>query len=120
MKTTKSSIGLVGITTVLLAALTGCSSDGLLVSKNRLDPVFNTTWSSARVVDDRTIEIESQGGSCDHYAIETTENETSVTINLFVGSTGERQCTLESITHKLLVKTESPVGDREIIDGHAQ
>lgn len=124
---------------LLLSAilLVGCSSDqgsrdytehGDELPEPHLDDRSTMTWSNAEVIDDHYVRISfstTQKPPCMRYDAVVEEGNESIVITLFSGETirsGE-QCDDDEIdllmatTHTVGVTIESPVQDREIIDG---
>lgn len=95
-----------GIT--LLASLAGCSTH----------TARSVEWNEASITGEHTIEVKIDGGSCDTFTAELDETDTTIAISLTM-LTRKGPCTMESYTNRVVVETEAPVGDRQIVDGHA-
>ncbi|MGP6174675.1 hypothetical protein [Corynebacterium sp. A21] len=93
-----------------------------------------TPWREHRVVDQHTLQIFFDGGdpSCSTYRLEALESDSEIIVSLYSGSrTTEDEpstsphpgtgglpilCPAVLRFYRVEIKTESPIGDREIID----
>lgn len=123
----RSRLAALGVAVLLLA---GCSATnsysdaGDQIPQSGLVDALPAAWESAEIVDDTHIRVTFQGGVDDCYGhdVEVEETASTVTISLSTGGLPRHVggCDAPLLEYTTLVETEQPVGDRAIIDGHAE
>lgn len=80
-------------------------------------------WDRAQPLEPRTIRVEFYGGveECDGLArVDVDETDSSVTITLHTGRVPTAEVCIEiAVLKAVTVELDSPLGDREIVDGAA-
>lgn len=136
---TKSVIALIAASTALL--LSACTSSeppaveratqGGQSLHPEIEDRHSVAWDTAEVRDEDTLVLNfptAPEPTCQRHDVEVVENEEDVTVTLFAGELPDSERLCESIKilempgayDFIVIKLDAPLGDREIIDGHAQ
>lgn len=120
-------LAVLGAAVLLLAgcsATTSYSDAGDQIPQSNLVDALPTAWEGTEVVDDTHIRVTFMGGVDDCYGhdVEVEETVSTVTISLSTGGLPRHigGCDAPLLEYTTLVETEQSVGDRTIIDGHAE
>lgn len=121
---TKTSV----LVVAALLALSGCAqdagprftSDGDLVAHESLFDEASQPWERAEEVSDKEIRITFDSLVCFGYRAEAVESDDVVKVHLYRGRVTQQvaPCTLADYTSTMVVKTDGPIGDREVVDGY--
>ncbi|MGP9682436.1 MULTISPECIES: hypothetical protein [unclassified Brachybacterium] len=124
---TRSRLTALGAALLLLAgcsATTSYSDAGDQLPQSDLVDALPTAWESTEIVDDTHIRVTFLGGVDDCYGHDVDVEETASSITISVSTGGLPRhiggCDAPLLEYTTLVETEQPVGDRTIIDGHAE
>jgi hypothetical protein len=129
---------IIGVIVLAGVILSGCASPpeierneaGDLIPYSDLETEWSSPWIESEIVDDTHLRLTFGTGpksECWRNNVDVIETPESVTVTLISGiiPDAERLCKDESPIIELvgshdsiIVETESPIGDREIIDGH--
>lgn len=111
-----------------LVALSGCAQDagphltpdGDIVAHESLSDEASQPWQRADEVSDKEVRITFSSSVCFGYRAEAVESDDVVTVHLYRGRVAEQDtpCTMADDTSTMVVKTDGPIGDRDVIDGY--
>lgn len=127
LRRSRSRLAALGVAVLLLAgcsATTSYSDAGDQLPQSDLVDALPTAWEGTEIVDDTHIRVTFMGGVDDCYGHDVDVEETTGTITILVSTGGLPRhiggCDAPLLEYTTLVETEQSVGDRTIIDGHAE